>query len=113
MSGLGIPGRTAVVCSAAAVTAFVALALLGQPHAGAFLGIGLALGGLNGLLAGGAADVLGSFRMASLMRLGFLSVVALALGLLFEPPLAWVIVAGLASAQFVMSAIAMRSVMRT
>lgn len=51
--------------------------------------------------------------MASLMRLGFLSVVALALGLLFEPPLAWVIVAGLASAQFVMSAIAMRSVMRT
>ena len=113
MSGLGIPGRTAVVCSVAAVIAFLVLALVGQPFAGGFLGVGLALGGLNGLVAGGAADALGSFRMASLMRLGFLSIAALAIGLLFEPSLAWVIVVGLASSQFVMSAIAIRSVMRS
>ena len=113
MSGLGIPGRTAVACSAAAIVAFLTVALYGQPKAGAFLAIGLALGGLNGLLASGAADVLGSFRVASLVRLGLLSMVALAIGLLFEPALAWIIVAGLASAQFVMSAIAVRSVMRS
>jgi len=113
VSGLGIPGRTAVVCSTAAVVAFLTLALLGQPTAGAFLAVGVALGGLNGLLASGTADVLGSFRIASLARLGFLSVLALAIGLLFEPALAWIIVAGLASSQFVMSAIAIRSVMRS
>lgn len=38
--------------------------------------------------------------------------VALAIGLLIEPALAWIIVAGLASAQFIMSAIAIRSGMR-
>ena len=65
------------------------------------------------MLASGTADVLGSFRIASLARLGFLSVLALAIGLLFEPALAWIIVAGLASSQFVMSAIAIRSVMRS
>jgi hypothetical protein len=112
VSGLGIPGRTAVVCSAAAVIALLTLALLGQPKAGAFLALGVALGGLNGLLASGTADVLGSFRIASLVRLGFLSVLALAIGLLFEPALAWIIVAGLASSQFVMSAIAVRAVMK-
>jgi hypothetical protein len=94
------------------LVAFLTLALVGQPEAGAFLAIGLALGGLNGLLATGAADVLGSFRIGSLVRLGFLSVLALAIGLLFEPALAWIIVAGLASSQFVMSAIAMRAVMK-
>jgi len=113
VSGLGIPGRTAVVCSAAAVMVFLALALLGQSETGAFLGVGLVLGGLNGLLTRGAADVLGSFRVAGLARLGFLSVVALAIGLLIEPSQAWVIVAGLASSQFVMSAIAVRAVMRS
>lgn len=112
LSGLGIPGRTAVACSAAAVAAFLTLALFGQPKPGAFLAIGLALGGFNGLLASGAADVLGSFRVASLVRLGLLSMVALAIGLLIEPALAWIIVAGLASAQFIMSAIAIRSGMR-
>jgi hypothetical protein len=113
VSGLGIPGRTAVACSAAAVIAFLTLALFGQPKAGAFLAVGLALGGLNGLLATGAADALGSFRVGSLVRLGFLSVVALAIGLLFQPALAWIIVAGLASSQFVMSAIAIHSGMRS
>lgn len=113
MSGLGVPGRTAVVCSTAAVVAFLVLAYFGQPRAGLALGIGLALGGLNGLLAAGSADVLGSFRFFTLMRLGLLSAVAMAIGLLLEPSLAWVIVAGVASSQFVMSAIALRSVLRS
>jgi hypothetical protein len=113
VSGLGIPGRTAVVCATAGVVAFLAFAYFGQALAGAALGAGLALGGLNGLLASGTADALGSFRFASLMRLGLLSTVALAIGLLVAPALAWVIVAGVAASQFVMSAIAMRSVLRS
>jgi hypothetical protein len=113
VSGLGVPGRTAVVCSTAAVVAFLALAFFGQPGAGLALGFGLALGGLNGLLAAGTSDVLGSFRFFSLMRLGLLSAVAMAIGLLLQPSLAWVIVAGVASSQFVMSAIALRSVLRS
>jgi hypothetical protein len=112
VSGLGIPGRTAVVCLTAAVLAFIAFALFGQPREGLALGAGLALGGVNGLLAAGSADVLGAFRFFSLMRLGLLSAVALAIGLLLEPALAWVIVAGVASSQFVLSAVAMRSVLR-
>jgi hypothetical protein len=97
----------------AAVVSFLALAYFGQAHAGLALGVGLALGGVNGLLAAGSADVLGSFRFFSLMRLGLLSTVALALGLLLEPALAWVIVAGVAASQFVMSAIAVRLVLRS
>jgi hypothetical protein len=111
--GLGVPRRTAVVCSTAAIVAFLVLAYFGQPRAGLALGVGLALGGLNGLLAARSADVLGSFRFFSLMRLGLLSAVALAIGLLLEPALAWVIVAGVATSQFIMSAIAMRSVLRS
>lgn len=74
--------------------------------------MGLALGGLNGLLAAGSADMLGSFRFLSLMRLGLLSAVALAVGLLLQPAVAWLTVAGVALSQFVMSAIALRSVLR-
>jgi phage gp46-like protein len=113
VSGLGVPGRTAVVCSTAAVVAFLALALFGQPRAGIALGAGLALGGVNGLLAARSADALGSFRFFSLMRLGLLSTVALAIGLLLDPALAWVIVAGVAASQFVLTAVAIRSVLRS
>jgi hypothetical protein len=65
------------------------------------------------LLAARSADALGSFRFFSLMRLGLLSTVALALGLLLEPALAWVIVAGVATSQFVLTAVAIRSVLRS
>jgi hypothetical protein len=95
------------------VVAFVVLASLHQPRAGLALGIGLALGGLNGLLASRSADSAGSFRLLSLMRIGLLSTAALAVGLLLQPASAWVAVAGVASSQFVMSAIAVRSILRT
>lgn len=113
MIGSGVPKRTAVVCSATAVVAFAVLAYFGQPRAGAALGIGLALGGLNGWLASRSVDTAGSFRLLSLMRIGLLSMAALAVGLLLQPSVAWVAVAGVAASQFVMSAIAVRSVMRS
>jgi hypothetical protein len=111
--GSGVPRRTAVVCSATAVVAFLVLVSFGQPRAGLALGIGLALGGFNGLLASRSVDAAGSFRLLSLMRIGLLSTAALAVGLLLQPATAWVAVAGVASSQFVMSAIALRSVLRT
>jgi hypothetical protein len=99
------------VCSAAAVVALVALVLYGQPRAGLALAFGLALGGLNGLLAARGADSAESFRLLSLMRIGLLSAIALAVGLLLEPDMVWLTIAGVASSQFVMVALAARSVM--
>jgi len=99
--------------SATAVVAFLVLVYFGQPRAGLALGIGLALGGLNGLLASRSVDAAGSFRLLRLMRIGLLSTAALAVGLLLQPETAWVAVAGVALSQFVMSAIALRSVLRT
>jgi hypothetical protein len=93
--------------------AFVAFASYGETRAGLALSLGLAVGGFNGLLADRSVDSAGSFRLLSLMRLGLLSVAALAIGLLLDPGVAWLTVAGVASSQFVMSAIAMRSVLRT
>ncbi len=89
------------------------MSLYGQPRLGLALAVGLAIGGLNGLLAATSVDMPGSFRFLSLVRLGLLSAGALAVGLLVEPAVAWITVAGVAASQFVMSAIAMRSVLRT
>jgi Na+-transporting NADH:ubiquinone oxidoreductase subunit NqrB len=99
------------VCSAAAVVALAALALYGLPRAGLALAFGLALGGLNGLLAARSADSAESFRLLSLMRIGVLSTIALAVGLLLAPDVVWLTIAGVASSQFVMVALAARSVM--
>jgi hypothetical protein len=112
VSGSKVPWQTAVVCSAAAVVALLALVIYGQPRAGVALGVGLAVGGLNGLVAANTVDILGSFRFLSLIRLVLLSAIALAVGLLLQPSAAWLTVVGVASSQFVMSAIALRSVLR-
>ena len=100
-----------MVCSAAAVVAFVALLLYGQPRAGFALAFGLALGGFNGLLAARGADSPESFRLLSLMRIGLLSAIARAVGLLLAPEVVWLTIAGVAASQFVMVALAARSVM--
>jgi hypothetical protein len=100
-----------VVCSAAAVIALVALVLYGEPRAGLALAFGLALGGLNGLLAARGADTTESFRLLSLMRIGLLSAIAMAVGLLLAPEVVWLTIAGVALSQFVMVALAARSVM--
>jgi hypothetical protein len=99
------------VCSAAAVVAFVALVLYGQPRAGLSLAFGLGLGGLNGLLAARGAGSAESFRLLSLMRIGLLSAIAMAVGLLLAPEVVWLTIAGVAASQFVMVALAARSVL--
>jgi hypothetical protein len=100
-----------VVCSAAAVIALVVLLFYGEPRAGFALAFGLGLGGLNGLLAARGAGSAESFRLLSLMRLGLLSVIAMAFGLLLDPEVVWLTIAGVGSSQFIMVALAARSVM--
>jgi hypothetical protein len=96
----------------AALVAFLALLPFGQPSAGLCLGIGIALGGVNGLLAARTHEMGGAFRFLSLARIGMLSALALVAGLLLQPATAWVGLFGLAASQFLMSALAAREVLR-
>jgi len=112
VSGSKVPRQTAAVCSVAALVAFLALVGYGQPRAGISLAVGLAIGGVNGLLAARTHELGGAFRFLSLARIGLLSVVALAAGVLLQPSTAWLSLLGLALSQFLMSALAAREVLR-
>jgi len=112
VSGSRVPRQTAAVCSVAAVVAFLALLAYGQPRAGIGLAIGLAIGGVNGLLAARTAELGGAFRFLSLMRIGLLSLVALAAAVMLQPATAWLSLFGVAASQFLMSALAAREVLR-
>ena len=112
MSGSKVPRQTAAVCSAAAVVAFAALTITGQPRAGVSLAVGLALGGVNGLFAAKSVDVGAGFRLLSIVRIGVLSGLALAIGVLLQPATAWLTLIGVATSQFLMAALAARSVLR-
>jgi hypothetical protein len=96
----------------AAVLALLVLFAVGEPRAGLGLGFGLALGGVNALLAAVSARAAGPFRFLSFVRIGFLSAIALGVGLLLQPATAWITVAGVAASQFIMAVLAARSVLR-
>jgi hypothetical protein len=112
VSGSKVPRQTAAVCAVAAIVAFLALLAVGQPWAGISLGVGIALGGINGLLAARTHEMGGAFRFLSLARIGMLSALALVVGVLLQPATAWVGLFGLAASQFLMSALAAREVLR-
>jgi len=112
VSGSKVPRQTAAICGVAALVAFLALLAFGQPSAGLTLGIGIALGGVNGLLAARTHEMGGAFRFLSLARIGILSALALVAGVLLQPATAWVGLFGLAASQFLMSALAAREVLR-
>ncbi len=112
MSGSKVPRQTAAVCLAAAIVAFATLTITGQPRAGLSLAIGLALGGVNGLFAAKSVDVGGPFRLLSFVRIGVLSALALGVGVLIQPATAWLALIGVATSQFLMAALAARSVLR-
>jgi hypothetical protein len=112
VSGSKVPRQTAAVCAVAAIIAFLTLLIVGQPWAGISLGVGIALGGINGLLAARSHEMGGAFRFLSLARIGLLSALALVVGVLLQPATAWVGLFGLAASQFLMSALAAREVLR-
>ena len=104
---------TATICLAASMLAFLALAASGQPRAGLAVAIGLAVGGANAWLAARSVDAGLGFGVASMARIGLLSAIALGAGLALDPGVAWLTVLGVAASQLVMSAVAIRSVLRS
>lgn len=113
MIGSGIPRLTASICLAASILAFLVLAASSQPRAGLAVAIGLAVGGVNAWLAARSVDAGLGFGVTSMARIGLLSAVALGAGLALDPAVAWLTVLGVAASQLVMSAVAIRSVLRS
>lgn len=104
---------TASICLAASILAFLVLAASSQPRAGLAVAIGLAVGGVNAWLAARSVDAGLGFGVTSMARIGLLSAVALGAGLALDPAVAWLTVLGVAASQLVMSAVAIRSVLRS
>lgn len=113
MIGSGIPRLTAAICLGASIVAFLVLAAFAGPRAGLAVAIGLAIGGANAWLAAKSMNAGFGFGMTSMARIGLLSAVALAAGLALDPTMAWLTVLGVAASQLVMSAVAIRSVLRS
>jgi hypothetical protein len=104
---------TASICLAASMLALLVLAASGQPRAGLAVAIGLAVGGANAWLAARSVDAGLGFGVTSMARIGLLSAVALGAGLALDPAVAWLTVLGVAASQLVMSAVAIRAVLRS
>ena len=83
--------------------ALAVLFLLGQPMAGVALGLGLLLGGANGLLVKRTVRPGVPFSAVSLGRIALLSVVGLGLGLLLGVNVAWLVILGIGVSQLVLA----------
>ena len=103
---------TAAACAGGAVIAVVVTAVIGQPLVGLAIGVGLLLGAGNGLLAQRLLAVGVPFVATSLMRLLALTAVAVASGVFLGWRRIVLVVAGMAVAQLVLSAVAAREMLR-
>jgi hypothetical protein len=108
----GVTGRVVIGCLVAATIVFAALALSGNPRAGAAVAVGLVLGSINGALAERALGAGVSFRLSSIPRLAVLSAAAIGAGLLLGSQYAWLVILGVAGAQAVLVLVAARSLLR-
>lgn len=103
---------TATVCGGAGITALLVGAVVGQELYGVALALGLALGAGNGFLAERLLRLGAAFAATSLVRLLFLTLLAVASGaILGWHPMIFV-AAGMAAAQLVLSAASLREVLR-
>jgi hypothetical protein len=107
-----VPARAAITCVVAAVLVLGALAGAGQPRAGLAAAAGLALGSVNGLLAGRALGAGISPRLSGLIRLAVLSAAAIAIGVVIGLDDAWLVILGVGAAQMVLVGFAARSLLR-
>jgi hypothetical protein len=103
----GILKETVAASAAAAVVAIIAGAVLGHFSSGAGLAAGLLIGSLNGhalaaLMARGAP-----FVASTIVRLAAFSAVAIAVAILLRSD-AWAVLLGVAAAQLLMVATAVR-----
>ncbi|MGH7911152.1 MAG: hypothetical protein ACREOV_05485 [Candidatus Dormibacteraceae bacterium] len=97
---------------AAAVLALLAGAVSGYWLYGLASGIGLAIGSSNAYLAKRSLGGPLGFRTASMMRLGLLSLAGIAAGLLLGLPTLPFVIGGIALAQLLFAAVAIREVVR-
>jgi hypothetical protein len=105
--------RTATwACVVAAALALAAAVALGRPAAGLAIAVGLLAGSLNGYMARRSAGSELSFRAASVARLLLLSGLCLGAGLLLGLDVAWLAILGLAAAQLLLAASAVRELVR-
>lgn len=110
--GLRLVRNAAIACAVAAVLSALFGAVVGHPGPGGALATGLALGALNGALAGKLLRLPIPFIASSLMRLLTLSMIGIALGLAFGLTNIWLVVLGIGIAQVVLAAVAVRESMR-
>ena len=103
---------TAIACAAMALAASGIAFILGHPRPGLALGAGLLIGASNGFLARRSLGFEGGFRATSIARLMVLSAAGLAAGLLIGLDVAWWALIGLATAQLVLAAVAVRELVR-
>jgi hypothetical protein len=111
-NALRLVRNAAIVCAGAAVVAAVVGIVLGHAGPGGALATGLALGALNGALAGKLLRLPIPFIATSLMRLLTLSMIGIALGLAFGLTNIWLVVLGIGIAQVVLAAVAIRESIR-
>ncbi|MGO8687525.1 MAG: hypothetical protein ACLQT7_10185 [Candidatus Dormibacteria bacterium] len=104
---------TAGACAGAAVAALVVAAVLGQPLGGVALALGLCLGAANGFLAVRLLGLGVAFAATSLLRLLFLTLLAVASGFVLGWERAILVALGMAVAQLVLSGASLREVLRT
>jgi hypothetical protein len=103
---------TAVACACAAALALAVCCATGRPEAGIALALGLLLGAGNGLLAQRLFAVGVPMVATSLMRLLALTLVAAASGVFLDWRNVVLVVAAMAVAQLVLSAAALREMLR-
>ena len=101
-----------MTCVVAALVVLVALVAAGYPRAGLAASAGLALGSVNGILAGRALGAGINPRMSGLIRLAVLSAAAIAIGLLIGLDYAWLVILAVGAAQMVLVGFAARSLLR-
>ncbi len=79
------------------------LSLLGRPAAGAALAAGLLLGAVNGPWIRRSLGTASAFWLASMGRLGALSLAAVGIGFALGTELIWLTVAGVAFSQIILA----------
>jgi len=87
----------------AAVAAVLGLAAVGRPVAGIALAAGLLLGAVNGPWIRRSVASSQAFWLASMGRLGVLSLAGVGVGYLLGTDLIWLCVAGLAASQMILA----------
>ena len=105
-------GRVAIACVVLAAVVLVALVAVGFPRAGLAAAAGLALGSVNGLMAGRAFGLGLNPRSSGLIRLALLSAAAIGVGLLLGLDYVWLVILGVGAAQMVLVGFAARSLLR-